>query len=126
MKIINENDLTGTERVVRGEGFVSLRYLLEKDCMGFSVHKTIIPIGGPYHWHYKNHLEACFCVSGSGVITNLAEPRIGYQIKPGTLYALDKNDDHSFEAFENTILISIFNPPVKGQEVHQEDGSYSA
>jgi L-ectoine synthase len=43
---------------------------------------------------------------------------------PDTIYALDKNDRHQFEAVEDTILLSIFNPPVKGSEVHKKDGSY--
>jgi ParB-like chromosome segregation protein Spo0J len=38
---------------------------------------------------------------------------------------LDKNDPHWFEAHQQTVLICVFNPPLSGQETHQEDGSYS-
>ena len=54
MKIVKINQLENTDREVHGEGFTSFRALLAKDGMGFSLHKTVIPIGGPYHWHYKN------------------------------------------------------------------------
>jgi L-ectoine synthase len=37
---------------------------------------------------------------------------------------LDKNDEHSFQAVNDVMLISVFNPPVTGTEVHNEDGSY--
>tara|TARA_Y100000034_G_scaffold36376_1_gene44816 strand:- start:165 stop:542 length:378 start_codon:yes stop_codon:yes gene_type:complete len=115
--------LLGTERDVQGDGFKSIRILLAKDNMGFSLHKTIIPKGGPYHWHYKNHLEACYCIEGFGILTDLdsGEQHI---IKPDTIYVLDHYDNHLFESLKDVILISIFNPAIKGTEIHQKDGSY--
>jgi len=104
-------------------GFVSERFLLAADGMGFSVHRTFIPRGSPQVWHYKNHLEACYCVSGRARLTNL-DTGEWWLILPDTLYALDRHDRHEFFAFQDTVLISIFNPPVVGDEVHGEDGSY--
>lgn len=127
MKIIKMKNLEGGERDVHcpSGGFRSLRALLASDGMGFSLHKTIVPSGkGPQHWHYKNHLEACYCIAGLGRITNKATGET-FWVNPDTIYVLDKNDDHTFEAIEDVILISIFNPPVTGREVHNEDGSYS-
>lgn len=125
MKVIASKNIEGTEREVRCPrgGFTSLRLLLAKDGMGFSVHETRIPAGEPQHWHYKNHVEACYCVSGYGELINLATNE-RFTIGPGTLYALDQHDNHTFEAWEDVVLISIFNPPVKGTEVHDADGSY--
>lgn len=123
MKIRTIKDITDTYRHVKGEGFESLRLILAKDGMGFSVHKTVIPKGGPYNWHYKHHLEACYCVSGRGQITDLSTGDCRL-VQPETIYILDANDDHTFEAIEDTVLISIFNPPVTGKEVHTDDGSY--
>ena len=125
MKIISVQDVKNTERHVNcpNGGFESLRLILEKDGRGFSLHKTIIPGGDTQHWHYKNHLEACFCISGFGVLKNLKTNET-FEIKKDVCYVLDKNDDHEFTAHISVVLISVFNPPVKGQEVHQEDGSY--
>lgn len=123
MKIKRINQLLGTEREVHGEGFVSVRAILASDNMGFSVHKTIIPAGGPYHWHYTKHLEACYCIKGTGVLTNL-ETGERHMISTDVIYVLDNHDDHTFEALSDVVLISIFNPPVKGSEIHKEDGSY--
>lgn len=124
MKIIRINQLADTEREVKGKGFVSTRALLAKDNMGFSLHKTVIPKGGPYHWHYTMHLEACYCIKGRGRIHDLKND-ITHLITPDVIYVLDNHDDHTFEALEDTVLISVFNPPVTGREVHNEDGSYS-
>lgn len=126
MQIIKRREIQGTDREVHcpNGGFRSLRYLLARDGMGFSFHITEIPRGEPQHWHYKHHLEACYCVSGGGIITDLRSGK-WWEIVPGTMYALDQHDDHTFEALADTVLVSVFNPPVIGNEVHREDGSYA-
>lgn len=124
MKTVDFKKLGGTKKDVKFTGGNSLRGLIEKDNMGFSVNKTFIPKGEPNHWHYKNHLEACYCISGTGVLTNL-ETKEQIFIRPDIMYVLDKNDDHTFEALTDVILISIFNPPLKGNETHDENGNYN-
>lgn len=104
-------------------GGVSFRAVTAKDGVGFGINKTVIPKGGPYRWHYKNHLEACYCIKGRGELTNL-ETGTKVFIVPDMVYVLDKHDDHTFEALEDTILISVFNPPLQGNETHDEDGNY--
>lgn len=123
MKVRNIKEIENTERDVNFKEGKSLRLLLAKDNMGFSVHKTIIPKGKKGHWHYKHHLEACYCIQGSGILTDLTTGK-EHKITVDTIYALDDNDNHTFEALEDVVLISIFNPPVTGQEIHKKDGSY--
>jgi L-ectoine synthase len=125
MKVIDIDsmELFTPERIVNFTGGVSYRPVLASDGVGFSVHKTIIPKGGPHHWHYKNHFEVCYCIAGEGELTNL---QTGHKwiIIPDKVYILDEHDDHTFEALEDTILISIFNPPIVGDEHHDENGVY--
>ena len=125
MKVINFESLAGTPREVQcpSGGFTSLRALIAGDGMGFGVHKTIIPPGRINFWHYKNHLEACCCISGRGVL-ECCRTGARHEIAAGDVYALDENDPNTFEAYETVVLLSIFNPPVRGGEVHGEDGSY--
>lgn len=125
MKVIKLSDLINTEREVfcpKG-GFVSRRYLLAKDGAGFSVTNTLIPVNGKQYWHYKNHLEACLCIKGKGKLYNKITNET-FDIVPNTMYYLDKNDPHEFEALEECELICIFNPPLNGLEIHKKDGSY--
>jgi len=124
MKVIDTQTLAGTERAVKFPGGISLRAVLEHDKMGFSVNRTIIPKGKPQRWHYLNHLEACYCVSGSAMLTDKKTGN-SYNIIPGVVYILDKHDDHIFQAFEETVLVSIFNPPLTGMETHDSSGSYN-
>lgn len=125
MLVIKNSDIAGTNREVHCPkgGFVSFRYLLQSDKMGFGLHRTEIPKGDRQHWHYKRHLEACYCISGRGILTDCLTGHC-FEITPGCCYVLNNHDDHYFQALEDVVLISVFNPPCTGLEVHSEDGSY--
>jgi L-ectoine synthase len=125
MKITSAEAVKDTNREVHcpNGGFISYRMLLESDGMGFGLHKTVIPKGPKQHWHYKHHKEACYCIQGRGYLTDAATGNV-FEIVPGKCYVLDKHDDHYFQAVEEVVLISVFNPPVTGREVHDETGSY--
>lgn len=115
----------GREVVCPTGGFVSKRMLLESDGIGYSITHTTIKPGMHQDWHYKNHLESCYCIKGYAILTDL-ETNTKHIIHPGVMYVLDKNDRHSFYAEIETELICVFNPPLKGNELHQADGSYAA
>lgn len=123
MKVVDIKSLEGTERDVYPTGCRSIRPVVAGDNMGFSIHKTIIPKGEPNHWHYKHHLESCYCISGRGILTDW-ETGNSYEIVPDTIYSLDNHDNHSFQALEDTVLISVFNPPISLSETHDNDGCY--
>lgn len=124
MKVIDIKTIKGTDRAVLFPcGMISNRILLEKDGMGFTLTRTDIPKGEWRHWHYKNHFEACYCISGHGILHDIATGEM-HDIYPGVTYVLDNHDDHEFEAVMDTQLICVFNPPLTGNEVHGEDGSY--
>ena len=124
MKVIKTNQLPN-ERKVKFHAGISNRILLAQDNMGFGLTKTVIsPEAGNVYQHYKNHLEACYCVSGKAILTNAVTGEY-WSIAPDMTYVLDKNDPHYFCALEETVLICVFNPPLNGQETHDKDGSYA-
>jgi len=124
MKIVDVQDIIGTEREVSGPGWTSRRLLLRQDGMGFSFHETIIPAGAEMTLWYKNHLEAVYCVGGNGSVENLATGEV-HPLRDGVLYALDAHDRHTLRGGSADMrLICAFNPPVSGQEAHDADGSY--
>lgn len=123
MIVRNLKDCEKTERCVKSTTWQSVRMLLADDNMGFSFHITTIYAGTETHMHYKQHLESVYCISGTGRIKTLADDR-EYEIKPGTLYVLDKHDKHILYANTELELACVFNPPVTGKEVHKADGSY--
>ncbi len=120
------DDINDTEREVFAPNgnWVSRRLLLKEDNMGFSFHETVIFKGTETRIWYKNHLEAVYCVEGEGEVETIPEGEV-YPIRPGTLYALDKHDQHYLRALGSDLrLLCVFNPPLVGDEVHDEDGSY--
>ncbi len=119
-------DIKGTEQEVFAPNgnWVSRRILLKDDNMGFSFHETVIFKGTQTKIWYKNHLEAVYCVEGEGEVETTRDGKV-YPLQPGTLYALDKHDQHYLRALGSDLrLLCVFNPPLSGGEVHDRDGSY--
>ena len=116
-------DLAGSEREVVTPNWTSRRLLLKRDGMGFSLHETVIEPGTQTHIWYRNHLEAVLCIEGEGEVELLPEGRV-YRIVPGVLYALDRHDRHYLRAHTRMRLVCVFNPPLTGREVHDEEGVY--
>lgn len=119
------NDVLGTERDVRAPNgnWASRRLLLERDGLGFSLHDTTIFAGTETYIWYRHHLEAVYCIEGEGELEDLSSGEV-YPLTPGTLYALTGHENHYLRARTNLRLICVFNPPLVGNEVHREDGSY--
>jgi len=115
--------IRGTAQEVAAPNWVSRRLLLAKDGMGFSFHETTIFAGTETHIHYRNHLEAVYCVAGEGEIETVADG-MKHTIRPGVMYALDRHDEHYLRARSELKLICVFNPPLTGREVHDEEGVY--
>jgi L-ectoine synthase len=113
-----------SERRVVADNWESVRMLLKEDKMGFSFHITTIYQATETHIHYKNHLESVYCISGSGEIEVIGGKT--YPIEPGTLYILDQNDEHYLRAYQgqDMVMACVFNPPLTGLEVHDDDGVY--
>lgn len=116
--------LKDTSRTVSDAQWTSVRMLLADDGMGFSFHITTLYAGSEHTFHYKHHFESVYCISGRGAITDLASGET-FEIRPGVMYALDQHDHHTLRADEDLVMACCFNPPVTGNEVHREDGSYA-
>lgn len=144
MILRNLEDAERSDRRVVAENWESVRLLLKGDCMGFSFHITTIYPGTETHIWYKNHLESVYCIEGEGEVevldgtddggvadaVRIGEPGgveqacVIYRIAPGTIYVLDKNDRHILRAKTTMKFACVFNPPLNGREIHDEDGAY--
>ncbi|MFC3852457.1 ectoine synthase [Salinispirillum marinum] len=112
-----------TGRQIKSETWNSIRLSLKDDNMGFSFHITTIYAGTETPIHYQNHLETVYCISGKGEVETVADGKV-YPIVPGTVYILDKHDKHLLRASEKLQLACVFNPPLHGKEIHDENGVY--
>lgn len=112
-----------TKRRIDSDGWSSIRLLLKNDGMGFSFHITTIHAGAELEMHYRNHFESVYCIAGSGSIEDLATGTV-HSIRPGVMYALDRNDPHILRAETEMTMACVFNPPLNGKEVHDASGAY--
>lgn len=130
MIIRHFNEIRMSPRAVHADTWTSFRLLTRDDGMGFSLHETWIHPGSETHIWYKHHLEAVYCIEGEGEIEAIGEDGKGNgkpePIRPGMMYALDNHDRHFLRAHSQLRLICVFNPPLRGDEVHGPDGAYAA
>jgi L-ectoine synthase len=119
------DEIAGTERDVRGEGWRSRRLLRRDDGMNFSLHWTELAAGTELDLQYANHLEGNLCVGGEGEVVDLATDEV-HRLFPGVMYALDKHDRHSIRAITDVQLVCVFWPALVGDERHDPSGGYEA
>jgi len=105
------------EPVEWGNG-TSHRLLVDADNMGFALAHTLVRAGTESKLEYRRHREACYCIRGTGSVEDMQGNR--FDIVPGVVYALDGNEPHYLRAseHEDLELVSIFNPPIVGDEKH--------
>ncbi|EXF24761.1 L-ectoine synthase [Nesterenkonia sp. AN1] len=123
MYTLNIDALNGTDRDIQQENWRSRRMVLAKEKVGFSLHETTLYAGTTNEFWYANHVEAVYCVGGKGTLTDL-ETGEKYTITDGFLYMLDGQEKHRVEVEEEIRVVCVFNPPVTGREVHDENGVY--
>ncbi|GED97509.1 ectoine synthase [Gordonia crocea] len=125
MIVRTTEEITGTERDVAAPNgnWRSKRIVLGGDGVGFSFHETTIAAGSVNEFHYANHIEAVWLVEGEGRLTDRETGEV-YPLAPGTMYLLNGHERHTVEATTQLRMLCVFNPPVVGTEVHDDNGVY--
>jgi L-ectoine synthase len=116
-------EIEGTERHVHADTWHSRRLLLRDDAMGFSLHDTVLYAGSETRMWYRHHVEAVYVIAGEGELVDLESGAV-YPLAPFTMYALDRHDRHVLRARSELRCVCVFNPPLRGGEVHGPDGAY--
>jgi len=116
------NEISESDKCIKSSTFESRRFLLRSDKMGFTLTDTLIYPNTSTEICYINHLEACYCIEGTGSILLTTGETI--ELSPGTMYALDQHERHTILAKTALRLICVFNPPLNGAEIHNKQGAY--
>ncbi|MFN4155592.1 MAG: ectoine synthase [Paracoccaceae bacterium] len=118
--------ILNTAAHVKGDSFESRRILLAADGLGYSLHDTICKEGSEQVLHYKNHVETNYVIEGEGEVQNVATREV-FPLTPGTVYVLDRHEEHILRAQRGDMrIICVFTPALTGQEQHDASGSYPA
>ena len=125
MIVRTTQEITGTDRDISSEdgNWRSKRIVLGGDRVGFSFHETTIQAGTVNNFHYANHIEAVWLIEGEGTLTD-RETGETYELGAGSMYLLNGNERHTVEPRTTMRMLCVFNPPVVGNEVHDENGVY--
>lgn len=106
----------GTAHDVDWGNGTSSRLIVAADGLGFTVTDTYVRPGTETVLRYDSHLEACYCVEGTGRVSNSERT---WEIEPGTLYSPGKGEEHRVSSDAGMRLICVFNPPLRGDESHR-------
>lgn len=123
MLVRSLDDVTDTDDDIKTENWRSKRIILAREGVGFSVHETTLYAGTVNDFWYANHIEAVFIVEGEGEVVNKATGE-RHELRPGSIYLLNDHDKHQVLPRTEMRTVCVFNPPVTGREVHDENGVY--
>ncbi|MCK2244129.1 MULTISPECIES: ectoine synthase [unclassified Crossiella] len=115
MLIRTLEEVIGTERDVAWGDGRSRRLLVEADGKGYALTDTYVQPGAEAHLQYDHHLEACYCVEGSGQVVTATQV---HEITVGTMYCPDQGEPHILRSDNGMRLVCVFNPPLRGHESH--------
>ena len=99
------------------------RYLTQEDGCGFTISTPRSPAGDGIVLHYKNHVEANYVIEGEGTAEDLTTGE-KWDLYPGAMYFVGPRDRHQVNTPTGFYLISVFNPPLVGNETHDAEGGY--
>ena len=117
------DEITDTDADIKTENWRSKRIILAKEGVGFSVHETTLYAGTVNDFWYANHIEAVFVTEGEGELYD-KDNDVTHRLGPGSVYVLDGNERHQLRPRTRMRTMCVFNPPVTGREVHDENGVY--
>lgn len=117
------DEVVGTPRDVGAPTWRSRRFVLAREGVGFSLHDTVLLAGTVTRMWYAHHIEAVYVIEGHGELVD-EDNNTRYKLEPGTMYLLNGHEHHAVHATTDIRTVCVFNPPVTGAEVHDENGVY--
>ena len=125
VRTLDDLEALGRIKFPADASFRSARFLTADDGMRFSYNENRVRQGTDLAVWLKHHWEANYIVSGAGEVTDLTTNET-WPLAPGTLYVVGPNDRHRLHLTEDECHVSIFWPPLTGNERFDEDGAYEA
>ena len=125
VRTLDELEKLGRIKFPADASFRSARFLTAADGVGFSYNENRVKAGTNLVVWLKHHWEANYIVSGRGEVTDLTSGE-SWPLEAGVLYVVGPNDRHRLHLTEDECHVSIFCPPLTGEERFDEDGSYEA
>ncbi|MEM7171326.1 MAG: ectoine synthase [Pseudomonadota bacterium] len=123
VRTIEDLEKLGRIKFPADASFRSARFFTANDGLGFSYNENRVKKGTDLTVWLKHHWEANYIVSGRGEVTDLTSGE-SWPLAAGVLYVVGPNDRHRLCFSEDECHISIFHPPLTGNERFDSDGAY--
>lgn len=123
VRTLDERRRAGAEKVLSEGRVRSTRFLIIPDGMGFTLSDVRVAGGMSSVLWYRHHWEANYIVAGTGTVRDLERDR-SWPLAPGTLHTVGPTDRHLVDPDDDLHVVSVFNPPLVGDEAHDSDGAY--
>ena len=102
----------------------AVRLLTKSDGLNFSISEARAQKPGQSDLWYKNHWEANYVRAGNATLEDRTTGQ-RWALEPGVLYCVGPKDKHRIIRDDARLrIISVFNPPLVGNETHDADGAY--
>jgi L-ectoine synthase len=102
----------------------AVRVLTKSDGLNFSISEARAQQPGQSDLWYKNHWEANYVRAGNATLEDRTTGQ-RWALEPGVLYCVGPKDKHRIIREDTRMrIISVFNPPIVGNETHDADGAY--
>ena len=112
----------GRLKELQGGDTRSARYLTAAEGVGFSFHVNRCQAAPAHRLWYRHHWEANYILSGTGHVEDLGTGE-AWPLESGSLYNVGPKDRHRVTAETDLHLVSVFCPPLRGDEQHDADGA---
>jgi quercetin dioxygenase-like cupin family protein len=102
----------------------AVRILTKSDGLNFSISEARAQKPGQNDLWYKNHWEANYVRAGNATLEDRTTGE-RWALAPGVLYCVGPKDRHRITRDDARLrIVSVFNPPIVGNETHDGDGAY--
>ncbi|GGW46895.1 ectoine synthase [Vreelandella hamiltonii] len=122
MKVLTTPEMKNCTTITE-EKFTSIRAITSQYNKLFSIHETTVHKNKTLELCYENHDEYVYVIEGRGELHNYKTGE-KHLLEPGTIYHVEKNERHLLKTHERMRGVCIFTPACKGDERHNENGSY--
>jgi len=122
VKRADEMRRAGKEMIVGNGQARTVRMLTKADGLGFGFSDVHLAAGAEAILWYKHHWEANHIISGTGEVTDLTTGQT-WKLEPSMAYNVGPKDRHRLRAHTDIHLVSVFCPPLVGNEQHDKDGA---
>lgn len=122
LRRIDEMRAAGKEIVTANGQARVVRALTKSDGLGISFSDVNLTAGASTVLWYKHHWETNYILSGTGLVEDLNTGE-SWKLEADIAYNVGPKDRHRLSAHTDLHLVSVFCPPLVGNEQHDADGA---